>query len=347
MLTKTLYIIRGISNAGKTTLAHELTEYSFASDEMPGLYIDGEYQLDKQAESHKWCFEQIENLMSRGLGAIAVHNTFDSSKYMQPYIDLAAKYDYTVRIIHCEGVYLPNGSQPKNDHNVPQPIVQAMINRWEPVSKPEKKAMSFADFNAQFADNINFPIPAAIICDFDDTLAKTRSGETFAISPEDVKPKSQCSLLLSLPPACKLFVASNQRGIQQQRKTINFLTEQFNNFLAQSNLRIEKAYFAPEKNSHKCLIRSHGDRWEIANLQHKADKPNPGIFVDIINSIQPHLDQFHPNFLNIWIVGDAHTQQFSSDWEFAIASQTLFPHIKIQYIPVEMLNIAIRLTPPF
>ena len=129
---KTLYLIRGISGSGKSTLAAALTEYAIASDDMPGIYQNGVYQVELQAQSHEWCFSNVEGWMQQSQQRIAVANTFVKAKYFQQYLELAAKYGYSVQIIHCEGVVLPDGTQTSSIHGLPEEILQRQRNNWEP-----------------------------------------------------------------------------------------------------------------------------------------------------------------------------------------------------------------------
>ena len=131
-MLKTLYLIRGISGSGKSTLASAITEYAIASDDMPGLYQNGTYQIELQTQSHQWCFNNIEIWMQQEKDHIAVANTFVKQKYFQQYLDLAAKYHYAVQIVHCEGVLLPSGNQTSSIHNVPEEILQRQRDNWEP-----------------------------------------------------------------------------------------------------------------------------------------------------------------------------------------------------------------------
>jgi len=131
-MLKTLYLIRGISGSGKSSLASAITEYAIASDDMPGLYQDGNYKVELQGESHQWCFNNVEAWMQQDKNKVAVANTFVKQKYFQAYLDLAAKYRYAIQIIHCEGVLLPSGNQTSSIHNVPEEVLQRQRDNWEP-----------------------------------------------------------------------------------------------------------------------------------------------------------------------------------------------------------------------
>lgn len=134
-MQKKFYVLRGNPGSGKTELARLLCPHAnVAADDYPGLYNeDGSYNFHLQMESHKWCFETVENWMQAGEEAIAVHNTFIQLKYLKNYIDLAAKYGYSTQIIHVEGVVLPDGERTKSIHNVPREVMERMANSFEPL----------------------------------------------------------------------------------------------------------------------------------------------------------------------------------------------------------------------
>lgn len=123
---KTLYIIRGLPGAGKSTVAAALTPWNVAADDYPGLYSpSGLLNLELQSLSHQWCFAQVEKMLQRGRKKVAVHNTFTQLKYIEPYITLAEQYGYRVQIVHCEGNH-------GNIHNVPPEVMSRMKSSWEP-----------------------------------------------------------------------------------------------------------------------------------------------------------------------------------------------------------------------
>lgn len=110
-----LYLIRGVSGSGKSTLAVELAgRNQVAADDFTGLYVNGNYQFNKQKESHQWCLNQCWEMMENGLTPIAVHNTFCKLAYLEPYIRLAKRFGYTVTVIKTEGNYGTVHNVPKN-----------------------------------------------------------------------------------------------------------------------------------------------------------------------------------------------------------------------------------------
>ena len=98
---KTLFLIRGCPGAGKSTLIKSLiVSYAIAADDYH-TDADGNYNWtpEKSKAGHKWCQEETEKAMASDfIDSIAVHNTFTQEWEMQPYFDLAKKYDYQVKI---------------------------------------------------------------------------------------------------------------------------------------------------------------------------------------------------------------------------------------------------------
>jgi predicted kinase len=136
-MDKVLYIVRGVPGSGKSTLAKRLVEHDFLVCEADKYYIDeetGEYNFDftKIKDAHEFCQETVETYMQDSMvndqfyNEIAVSNTFTQEWEMEPYFVLAKKYGYSVFTIVVE-----NRHGGKNQHNVPDDILEKMRNRFE------------------------------------------------------------------------------------------------------------------------------------------------------------------------------------------------------------------------
>jgi predicted kinase len=128
---KSLYIIRGVPGAGKSTLAKTLVgDKDYCHREADMYFIDGEgnYKFDptKLKEAHEWCREEIEFVMKYEHPVVVVSNTFTREWEMQPYVDLANTYGYRVFSIIVENRH-GNGSL----HGVPEEAVENMKKRFE------------------------------------------------------------------------------------------------------------------------------------------------------------------------------------------------------------------------
>lgn len=130
MEIKDLILLRGVSGAGKTTLAERLAvgrEAVFSADDY-FMDDDNNYMFDgsKLKDAHADCQARTEAAMVNGDGVIFVANTFTRKWEMQAYFDLAEKYGYRVSSLIVE-----NRHGGVNEHGVPDEAVQAMRDRFE------------------------------------------------------------------------------------------------------------------------------------------------------------------------------------------------------------------------
>lgn len=89
-----LIIVRGNTGSGKTSFAKLLSKNCIS----PKMYND-------LAVSTKWCINECERLMQHGKKIIVVEDNFLRLKEIEPYLQLATKYQYKSTIIRCEGNY--------------------------------------------------------------------------------------------------------------------------------------------------------------------------------------------------------------------------------------------------
>jgi len=136
-MEKILYLIRGVSGAGKSTFAKKIVGYDFLVCEADKYFINketGEYKFDasKIKDAHKFCQDTVETYMKDSLvndqfyREIAVSNTFTQEWEMDQYFKLAKEYGYTVFSIVVE-----NRHGGTNVHNVPEDKIEQMKNRFE------------------------------------------------------------------------------------------------------------------------------------------------------------------------------------------------------------------------
>lgn len=131
MNNKYLYILRGVPGAGKSTLAKTIGAVYFESDMF--FMVGNEYKFDitKLKNAHAWCQDQVRISMKNsnsklGDTRIAVANTFTQEWEMEPYIEMAKEYGFTVFTLIVE-----NRHGGVNQHNVPEDIIEKMKNRFE------------------------------------------------------------------------------------------------------------------------------------------------------------------------------------------------------------------------
>jgi predicted kinase len=132
-MKNSLYLVRGLPGSGKSTFAKKL------SDSVTGIHCEtdmfftdpetGEYKFDATdlKRAHLWCYDRVEHAMHvYDARNIVVSNTFTQEWEMQPYMDLAKKYGYTVFTIIVE-----NRHGGTNTHNVPEETLTRMRDRFK------------------------------------------------------------------------------------------------------------------------------------------------------------------------------------------------------------------------
>jgi guanylate kinase len=70
-------------------------------------------------DAHFWCQRMTQRWMREGIDEIAVHNTFTTEKELEPYLDMAALFEYRVVSIVVENRH--NGT---SIHDVPESALQ-------------------------------------------------------------------------------------------------------------------------------------------------------------------------------------------------------------------------------
>lgn len=119
MSDKTLYILRGVSNSGKTTLAETLCQLPCTVSVAADDYFYDEYgnynwKAENLGKAHNWCKDEVETFMCRDYD-IVLHNTNTSEKELSPYLELAALYGYKVVSLIVEKRH-----DNFNNHNIPE-----------------------------------------------------------------------------------------------------------------------------------------------------------------------------------------------------------------------------------
>ena len=125
-MEKTIYIVRGCPNAGKSTFAKTLGGIHIEADQY-FVDADGNYNFDgsKIKNAHAWCLDRVKTNMTVGRDKIVVSNTFTQEWEFQPYLELAKEYGYKTFTIIVE-----NRHGNTNEHNVPEDKIEQMKNRF-------------------------------------------------------------------------------------------------------------------------------------------------------------------------------------------------------------------------
>lgn len=117
-MEKTLIILRGVSGAGKSTVAETIAGKAWPVFEADKYhYLDGVYDWkpENMAVAHKWCQEQVREAMVCRIAKIIVSNTSTTERELKPYIALADEHGYQVISLVVE-----NRHGNDSIHNVPQ-----------------------------------------------------------------------------------------------------------------------------------------------------------------------------------------------------------------------------------
>ena len=122
-----LILIRGVPGSGKSTIAEifQLIGFSWFEADSYHINAEGEYCYSKAnvKAAHEWCQRETFNALVNG-NSVVVSNTFTRLFEMEPYFDMAKTFGIEPNIIVATGNW-------KNEHGVPESVIERMRNRWE------------------------------------------------------------------------------------------------------------------------------------------------------------------------------------------------------------------------
>lgn len=87
-----------------------------------GVY---DWKPENQFAAHRWCQDGVRECMELGHKNVIVSNTSTTEKEMKPYLDMAAKYGYSVTSLIVE-----NRHGNVSIHDVPEETMQRMEDRF-------------------------------------------------------------------------------------------------------------------------------------------------------------------------------------------------------------------------
>lgn len=118
---KQLIILRGVSGAGKSTVAEIISEgywpiceadqYHYTES---GVY---DWKPENVGKAHAWCQSIVRDAMASNIKKIIVSNTSTTEKELKPYLTLAEEFGYQVISLVVE-----NRHGNDSIHEVPQHI---------------------------------------------------------------------------------------------------------------------------------------------------------------------------------------------------------------------------------
>jgi predicted kinase len=128
---KELFLLRGLPNGGKSTLAKSLGGINVEADQY--FMENGVYKFDPTLlkNAHNYCQSQTQAWMKTdgeqvNVNRIVVSNTFTQEWEMKPYFEMAEKHGYRVYSLIVE-----NRHGGKNEHDVPEEKIIQMENRFQ------------------------------------------------------------------------------------------------------------------------------------------------------------------------------------------------------------------------
>lgn len=127
-MSKSITLLRGLPGSGKSTFARNIAWPSWPIVSADDFFMkNGKYIFDakKLHIAHKYSQETVETFMIQGCNKIFVANTFTTEKEMNPYFELAKKYDYEIFSIIVENRHGNNSI-----HNVPDTTITSMKERF-------------------------------------------------------------------------------------------------------------------------------------------------------------------------------------------------------------------------
>jgi predicted kinase len=132
-MTKTLILIRGLPNSGKTTLAAKLgTEHVFSFEDFfvtraRNFGCTYEEAFDKTLVylAERLCQANTYSSMEASVNLIVVHAPFAKKREVDWYLQTASTFDYEVHVLTLEKHHPYS-----NDGGPPQSSIDKMISSW-------------------------------------------------------------------------------------------------------------------------------------------------------------------------------------------------------------------------
>ena len=122
-----LYLLRGLPNAGKSTVAAQLAPgANFAADDAFETADGYAFDAERLGAAHAGCRRAVDAALGRGEPAVAVANTFTTRAELQPYIELGARHGYRTHVLVVERAHVGD-----NGHAVPDATIQRMAGRFQ------------------------------------------------------------------------------------------------------------------------------------------------------------------------------------------------------------------------
>jgi predicted kinase len=141
-----MYLLRGVSGSGKSTIAKSLpgvnSENIFSTDNLlpqnPEDYISFFKQMEKNKslvplqKAHNLNVQLVSDAMEDNVTPVVIDNTNLEAWNAKPYVELAIKHGYLVKIIDVgTGGLTAKELAKRNKHNVPLEVIEKMIDKYQ------------------------------------------------------------------------------------------------------------------------------------------------------------------------------------------------------------------------
>lgn len=127
--TKILYIFRGLPGSGKSTAAKKIGCIVVEPQDQWATRNGTYYWIKEEAEI---AAEKSAKLVECAMNIqydIAIAEVLPKLKYLDPYLYLAKKYDYKVKVVDMK-ISVEDAFK-RNTHDVPKDSLQEFLDEWE------------------------------------------------------------------------------------------------------------------------------------------------------------------------------------------------------------------------
>ncbi len=313
--TPEVVIVMGIQGAGKSSQVSAYTEKGYERlnrDLLGGSLAD--------------LLPKLDRLLAAGTTRVVLDNTYPTRVSRAGVVRTAHRHGVPVRCVHMatppnEAMInvvsrvlerygrLPGGDElkelGKKDPNLPPPLAMAKYSKtFEPPGEGE--GLSAIDTIAF----VRRPWPPAfskkgLLLDVDGTLRKTKSGEIYPTTPDDVEllPNRRETLQRWLDDGYQLFFISNQSGVASKKLTYGDAESCFTRTKELLGLPVTEVLFCPHKSFPVgCFCRKPLPGWGVY-LMHKynlaqehlvmvGDMDSDRAFAEAIGARYFHADAF-------------------------------------------------------
>ena len=169
----TMLIMRGLPGSGKSSLVRRILKtYPQAEVCSADAYFtqaDGSYQYDRDKikEAHIYSQEKAEALCRDACNLVIVDNTHVKRWELQPYLNIATKFRYSVVILEPQTPWAKDPEQlaMRNSHNVKESVIRKKVKEWQEI-RPRYFCwqLNLADSHLLLMQAKNFLHLAAMSC---------------------------------------------------------------------------------------------------------------------------------------------------------------------------------------